>query len=206
MANYVHEPEPTGQLQRLLPRHYSILDLTLAGNGPAEIAQALGMTATGVGLITRSAIFQHELSRRREKIEKKIDEGLVSIPVRAKQTLEQNSLLAAERMVGLLDAEDPRVVQQSAKDILDRVLGPAGGQKADNTRNVVVLEAGAIQLLQLAITESKGVLNDCQNQERIPGDGKAYDEGKTSTPGGSIQVEIGSNEETPTGGVLQASE
>jgi hypothetical protein len=141
------------EIQRMLPRHYQILDLTLAGNGPKEIAQALGMTPQAISLITSAPLFQNEVARRRANIDRHTDEALSTVPQRAKQLMEDNALLAAQTHVDLLDpnfAPDPKVRQASANAILDRVFGDPSSKQ----HQVVILEAGAIQLLQLALAES----------------------------------------------------
>lgn len=140
------------EIQRMLPRHFAILNLVLAGNGPKEIAQALGMTPQAISLIMNSPIFQHEVSRRRDGIDKVVDQELASAPIRAKQILEENAAAAAQVHIDIIENEvDPRVRQASANSILDRVFGD--GKKMTQA-NVIVLEAGAILNLQAALAES----------------------------------------------------
>ena len=147
------------ELQRMMPRHFQIIDLCLTGYGPKEIAQALDMTPQAISLITKSAIFQSELARRRESIEKKTNDQLATGVGRAKQMLEQASEAAAQVHIDLLspdNAVDPKVRQISASKILDMVLG----QDQKHSTQVVVLGAGAIQLLQIALHESTGEVLD----------------------------------------------
>ena len=140
------------ELQRLLPRHYEILNLSLGGNGPKEIAQVLGMTPQAISLITKSPVFQNELARRRDGINAEVDAGLASSPLRAKELLESSAHRAAEVQVELLESPDHKTKLASSKEILDRVLGSG---KEHQASSVVVLQKVDIQLLQLALRESE---------------------------------------------------
>ena len=64
------------QLQRLLPKHYKILDLVLAGWKQRRIADELGLSYVGVSNIVTSVVFQAELARRREEQNRRIDRAL----------------------------------------------------------------------------------------------------------------------------------
>lgn len=144
---------PQNEIQRMLPRHYQVLELTLAGNGPKEVAQALGMTPQAISLITNSPIFQSEISRRRTDVEKETTTQLALTPTRAKQMMDDLACVAVQVHSDILTTSggDPRVKQKSADSILDRVFG--SGEKTQR-QQVVVLEAGAIQLLHVALEET----------------------------------------------------
>jgi len=144
------------EIQRMLPRHYKILDLVLAGHGTAEIAQAVDMSPQAISLITNSSIFQHEVSQRRQSITKSVDEQLALAPVRAKALLDRNAEKAAQVHIDLLDEDkcpDPRVRQASANAILDRVFGDSKNQKSQ----VVMLDVGSINILNIALKETESL-------------------------------------------------
>lgn len=143
---------PQPEIQRLAPRHFEILSLCLAGNGPKEIAQALDMTPQAISLITKSQIFQTELARRRERLDNKIDNELAATPVRAKRLLDESALAAAQVHVDCLNEMDPKVRQASANSILDRVFG----QAASKQQPVVLISVGDIENLRITLREVGG--------------------------------------------------
>jgi hypothetical protein len=139
-------------LKRLLPRHHTILDMVVSGLSNREIAAAVGLNHHSVGDIVNSPLFQDALARRRQAGSTSLDAGLAESSIRAQGILSEAAPLAAQRHVDLLESDDDRVAQASANAILDRVLGK--GQDHSSVTNVVVLEPGAIQVLQLALAES----------------------------------------------------
>jgi citrate lyase gamma subunit len=139
------------ELQRLLPRHYQILELYLAGHGPKEIAQVVEMTPQAITLITKSPLFQSEASRRRANIEAKTDEQLANVPAIAKQVLENASLEAAMVHVENMGSTDPRVRHASAEAILTRAVGDKKDQSAGPS---IQINVESLQILQLALEES----------------------------------------------------
>src|SRR3954471_24193336 len=80
-------PPPTEGLQRLSPRHYKIIELALDGYSNISIANMMGMTAVGIGIILRDLKVQHELARRRENVNRKQDDVRVNTSSLARDTL-----------------------------------------------------------------------------------------------------------------------
>lgn len=152
------------EIQRMLPRHFRILELTLHGLSRSQVAEEIGMSPEGVGLILKSPIFQSELSRQREELLGKTQEAAQVATehsvARAQEILQGAASQAAEKHVTLLQSEDEAIAQRSANSILDRVLG-----KTSDSSNTIVVEKGAVQLLMLALqegglSESRLVSND----------------------------------------------
>lgn len=137
-------------LKRLLPRHYRIIDLSLAGMTNVDIATSVGMTPMAIGMVLNSPVGQAELTRRRAGITVQVDEGLSSTVTEAKAKLENAAASAADRLIGLLDAQDEAIQRQSAKDILDRTFGREGSTNV----SVTVLSAEKLQLLTVALREA----------------------------------------------------
>ncbi len=54
-------------VRRMLPRHFKILDMVLAGHKSSAIAETLEMNKDTISALTRSPIFQAELTRRRRE-------------------------------------------------------------------------------------------------------------------------------------------
>lgn len=191
---------PPNELQRLLPRHFQIIDLSLAGYGPKEIAQAMDMTPQAISLITNSPLFQDEISRRRESIEKETNSNLASIPMMAKKALEASSLQAANTLVYHLNSPDPKAAISSANSILDRVFGKKDDQ---SSQQVVILEAGALQVLQVTMKELENY--DRERKGRLLS--KVGIEGQTretKASGGALQDANLSREQVASSGILQA--
>jgi hypothetical protein len=133
----------------------AMINLALAGQGRKEIAQALDITPEGVGTIMRSPVFQDELARRREELNKEVNQRLATIPEQAKKELEDAALTAARTHIDLLNPDtcpDPKVRQASANAILDRVLEKNQAQAGQ----VILLSAESVQLIQLALKECGG--------------------------------------------------
>lgn len=110
------------QLKRMLPRHFRILDLYLTGEmNIKDIAEAVGMTPQGVGLIVKNPIFQKEAGRRRSSLERKTEDKIAGSTVEsARKVIENAALDAARTHVKLLVSNDDKVKQRSASEILDR--------------------------------------------------------------------------------------
>ena len=140
------------ELQRMLPRHYAIVNLALAGMSRKGIAEKIGLTPEAVGIILRAPIVQGELSRRRERINRQIDDNIAMGVIEAKRLIDEASVKAAEKQVELLDAESPRIRHSGAKDILDRTIGKRFESDSSPT---LVIDAERLNLLQIALNESQ---------------------------------------------------
>lgn len=136
------------EIQRLLPRHYAILELALAGLDVREIAESLSMTPTAIGQIISAPIAQSELARRRKDIQTINNQEHSSTVSRARAVLEEASLDAASTLKSLLLSQDDSVKRQSANDILNRTFG-----KDSAPIQVTVLNAEKLQLLMVALRE-----------------------------------------------------
>ena len=140
------------QIQRLQARHQAILELALSGVSKKEIAASIGMTPQAISLITNAPLFQDALSRRREERTKRSDEERGLDLSQAMDTLEEGSIKAADKVVGLIDSPDERIALKSAESVLDRVFHLTD---RDKTASVIV-NTDQLQILQIAIQESLG--------------------------------------------------
>ena len=147
-------------LKRLLPRHFKIISLSLAGMSNKEIAAVTGMTEGAISRIVSSPVFQSEIERRRRRQESVVDESLGGTLVQAKQILESAAAKAAKTQVELLSEESPVVRQRASTSILDRVLGQ-NNQSVNGS--VVVIAPEQLNLLQIALSESRSCKEDHQN-------------------------------------------
>jgi len=148
------------KLKRMLSRHHRMVDLILAGLTNKEIAERLNCTPQNVSLVHKSPVVQAELARRRENIEKKTDSNLGVAIQDAEMILQKNAKDAAQVHVDLLKSEDESVQQRSANAILDRVGIHGRGQ--DSGGKTIVIETDQVNLLQIAMQESKKEVIDIQ--------------------------------------------
>ena len=142
-------PEKT-TLQRLLPAHYKILELALAGMGRKEIAAAMGRSEAGIGLILNDPRFRDELARRRQSRVEVIDEEAAASLADVRVKMETLASKAADRLGSLMDSEHENMKFKSSKSILDIVFGRGDAAGKDAS---IVINADQVQLLQLALQE-----------------------------------------------------
>lgn len=142
------------ELQRLNPRHQKMIELTLQGFKPGEIAEQLGVSREGVTWVLGSAPAQDELARRRASQERIHDDTVASTVVKAAARIEAASLDAANGLVDLMGSQDERVRLLSIKEILDRAGASTSAKSSGAT--VQILSAERVQLLVQSIRESKG--------------------------------------------------
>lgn len=146
------EDRPRWEASRILPRHRAIINLALEGLSNKAIAERLQMSTVGVGLILRSEIVQDEMARRREKREREQDDLALSDIELAKQTLQQASLDAAEKLVEQIECLDPRVAQSACGKILEMAFGGELNSSLKHT-NVQVISIEQLNLINQALVE-----------------------------------------------------
>ncbi len=151
------------ELQKLLPRHYRILDLVLDGNLTIkEIAEAVGMTQMGVHVIRRSPTFQHELAMRRKSREESYDETNVRDNLTALDLIHEKTAEAAEKIVDLMGSENESIALKSAVELLDRG-GVPKETRSEQTNKTLVVTLSADDLDRIERT----VMLDIEKKEEI---------------------------------------
>lgn len=140
------------ELQKLMPRHFKILEMFLNGQTRKTVAQAVGMTPEAIGQIYYAPLFQNELARRRALRENESDKEEREYVDKAKKKLREHAEGAVGVHVELMgdEAADPRVRQISADAILDRVFEKGGQTQAP----AIVLSAEKVEILQVAMQEA----------------------------------------------------
>ena len=142
-------PKTYGKLERLQAKHLKIAELALQGRPAVWIAKELEMSQGCIYNILNAPIFKAELARRREERNVRQDEAAQVSEFQAKDILDSHASLAAETQVGLLSANNDRIRQIAAMDILDRTGHPKiTRQDSRQLKAVVVLNAAAVQRLQ----------------------------------------------------------
>lgn len=141
------------QIQRLLPRHYAIVDLAAAGHNYKVIADMVGMAPQSVSLILRSPLVQAELVRRRSQSQDAKILGMDNDAMlgKARSILEKAAEKAAKTVEHCLDDDDGTLRLRAANSILDRVFGKADEK---SSRQVLNITSDQTNLLILAIQES----------------------------------------------------
>jgi len=143
----------TYQHQKLLPRHFRLVELFLQGLDHKHIAQMLGMTPQGVMLVYNSPLVQDELARRRVHQQATIDEGTAVDLSKVRQKFELAAEQAADVQIDLLGAEKDDIRLKASNSILDRVLGSAD----PTVKQVTNISIESLQVLIQAMKESRRV-------------------------------------------------
>lgn len=143
----------TQNIQRLLPQHYALIDMAVAGHSPRVIAETLGRTPESVRLLLNAPNVQHEISIRRKDGREATTLGLDRDAVlgKARSVLEQATERAALKQVALIDSFDPAIALRASDKILDRVFGPTGG--GGNKAPIINVSAEQIALVNLTLKE-----------------------------------------------------
>ncbi len=145
----------SSSIKRILPRHFKILDLKVAGFKNTEIAKSLGMSPATVGAISRSPLFNAELQRRlKDRNEDGAAEEQEAFESKARSILTQNAEKASMVQSDLLDSEDDSVRLRASNSILDRVLGRADAKDGPSVANINITTEDA-NLIVLALQESE---------------------------------------------------
>lgn len=142
-------------IQRLLPRHFKIIELFLAGHSIATIAEALEMSSGAVSLILKSPLIQHELATARKQSREPEVLALDRDALRSKvnSILETATVKAAAVQVELLDNPNPAIALKASTSILDRVYGD---QKSAGGGGLVInITAENVALVNQALKESQ---------------------------------------------------
>ncbi len=153
MKSEITKDNRSSVVRRLLPRHFKILDMVVAGHTHKAVAETFNMHKDTISALCRSPLFQAELVRRRREdpISDMLELDRDAVLGKARSILEQAIEPAAEKMVELLEAEDPALQFRASSNLLDRVFGKSDEKQASP---VVSLSAENVQLLVLAMKES----------------------------------------------------
>ena len=171
------------QIQRLLPRHFKMLEMKLAGCSNLEIASTLDCTKDSVYIVSRSPLFIAEFNRQmKDQIDHGIQFEREAFVGKARSILEVSSQQAAETQVDLLESDDDAIRLRASGSILDRALGKTGSGTSDPVVPSVVINAQDANLLIIALKESTHAEEDnpaTNGSTASPAQGKPRDVHKT---------------------------
>jgi hypothetical protein len=139
--------------RRLTPRHYKIIELSLLGTPMTQIATECGCAVRTVEFVLRSPVVQHELARRRAKVDAQVDLTYAEHISEAKALVEMASTEAAEKLVSLIHSENENIALKTSLAIIDRTFGTSKEQQ--QVQNVTV-NVSKLDLLIQAMNESRG--------------------------------------------------
>lgn len=144
-------------IQRLLPRHYMMMDMLLAGHSQKATAEALGVTTQCVLTVSRSPIFQREFNARQSNIREESNELAVldqeAKLSKAKTILENAAEGAASTLAVLSTASlDDSVKLRASNSILDKLFGKSNSPSGPQIQ--VTINTDEVKLLNLALMES----------------------------------------------------
>lgn len=147
-------PPPVEGLQRLLPRHFKIIELALDGFSNVSIANMMNMTPVGIGIILRDARVQVELTRRRSNVQRKQDDARVSTSSLARDTINELTLDAVETLDEVrrkaMDEGDHTNARLACKHILDKAWGEGDSR---DTKPTVLVNIEQLNVLNQALKE-----------------------------------------------------
>lgn len=183
------------QIKRMMPRHFRMIDLHVAGLSNVDIAKTLECTPQSVGIVLRSPIVRKEIQRQLSiKSDGSIEQDLDAFASRALAALEESSEKAANTQIDLLESDDDSVKLRASSSILDRVLGKPEPQHASEGAHIKIeINTQDAQLLMVALQESKEISShakdtqptaDGQDASRsVPGQGNVH---QASIPGAGV--------------------
>ena len=157
------ETPPNGrkqQIQRMLPRHFKMVDLHVAGLTNRAIAEILGCTPTSVSIVLRSPIVKKEVQIRlyesRDNPKGTIHQEIEAADDRARNLIVESAPNAAAVLVDLLDADDDSVKLRASGSILDRAIGKPESQNASGEAQLrIEINSKDATLIMIALKESK---------------------------------------------------
>jgi predicted transcriptional regulator len=139
-------------IQRLLPRHHKILDLHLSGLTTSQIATELGVTPQTVSNVTRSPVYQGELSRRRDDRNSESDDANARYLLETKRRMELAAGEALDVHINGLKSESETMKHRSAEAILSRVYDKNPAQNSSTPS--IAINTESVNLLIAAMGES----------------------------------------------------
>ena len=144
----VHQTElASKQIQKLMPRHYKILDLSIMGLNATEIAKELKMTAGQVRIIMKAPCFQHQFGLRRSMHEEKISEQAAVNADATREALVKSATDAAMTLVNGLNSLDEKIKIKSAESILDRTGYPKETKIEGGINQTIVIDSKQLNLM-----------------------------------------------------------
>ena len=147
--------------ERMNPRHYRILDMTLQGVPQSVIAAELGISSNNICTIVTGPSFQHELALRRSSLTHKIDDQIAGIHQQVEDRLKNASLAAADKLCVSLDSPDEQVAVKSALELLDRT-GHQKVNKIESKSSVLVLNAEDLARIEKSLELDREVIENAE--------------------------------------------
>lgn len=180
-------------IKRLLPRHFQMLDMYVAGMSQVDIAEKLGVSAQLVNIVIRSPLFQMEAQKRTVQIETNLGDRMAEEELayagKARSIIEQAAPKAARIVEEMMSDEtvDAPTRLRAASSLLDRALGKADAP-AGNVTNVQI-NGDIANLLITALQESDS------HEANLPTNREATrsSEGRQSHVHGEAVVEVRGN-------------
>lgn len=168
----------SSSIAKMTPRHYKILDYSIAGLTRSQIAKELGMSFAQVGIIINSPSFQHQFAIRRQKTETTQDEQCATNIDEVKEVLQQSAKSAADKLISGITSTDEKIALKSAVEILDRTGYPKEQKMTgDASANTQIL-INAVDLTTLK--------ESLDMDSSKPIDSKITEEGATTPPASGL--------------------
>ncbi len=145
------------EISRLTAKHKQLVNLVLEGRyNQRDMAKIVDLTPVAVGYVVNSGVFQQELARRREKLDKQEDFRIANGLSLARDVLEREALPSVLTIAELRDsAPDPNIRRQCANDLLKQAFARENAQAgAGLTAQIVMLQADKMAFFKQVLKES----------------------------------------------------
>ena len=144
------------EIQRMLPRHFKIMEMKLAGYTNVDISKTVGLGENAVSYITRSPLFVTEYNRQlKEQTDNGIAEDRAAFAGKARSILDSATTKAANRLVDLIDSDDESVGLRASGSILDRALGKVDNESKGGPSLIVQINSVDALLISNTFKESQ---------------------------------------------------
>lgn len=133
-------------IQKLNARHYKIVDLLVLGWTNAQIAEHLHMSQSQVSVVVNSASTQHQVARRRSKMEQRLDNASADATQSVDDAIKSHTLQAVTRLGLIIETGKEANAVRACSDILDRG-GYPRVQKTESKNVTLTIDAGDAALI-----------------------------------------------------------
>ena len=139
--------------ERLLPRHYQIMDLRMQGQNYREISDNLRISYRQVANVCNTPQFQNALALRRSSVEDQVEEDILKTQSDVLTEIKNSTMQAVRRLIQLVDDDNVAVARQAANDILDRGGYPKVSRQESQNESTLVVDSEQAALLKRALEE-----------------------------------------------------
>jgi hypothetical protein len=150
-------PDQYGRLDRLTAKHRRAIRLLARGERPSDVAKKMKIAPQTLSGWQASPAFRDELVKATAQFDAVEREAAITAVARAGAMLENASVMAAQRLVELMDDADDRVALQACREVLDRAHVGVKPEDGAGLCAPMVINAETALLIQQVMEESRSV-------------------------------------------------